>query len=586
MEYALTILSLIGGLALFLYGMELMGGSLKKLAGGKLESILARLTSNRFFGFLLGLGVTAIIQSSSATTVMLVGFVNSGIMKLGQTISVILGADIGTTVTAWLLSTSEIKASTGFLKLFTPDAFTPLLALMGLLLVMAGKSDKKKNTGTILLGFAILMFGMDMMSGAMGIFKESEAFQSILTMFQNPLMGILVGTIFTAVIQSSSASIGVLQALSISCPITYATAIPVILGQNIGTTITPIISSVSGNIHAKRVAMSCLYIKMIGVIVISGGFYLLDSIFDFGFMTQTLGPVGIAVIHTLFNVLLTVILLPFCSLIEKLAVKTVRSKKAEKEIDVFATLDDRFLSMPSFAVEKCKELVDKMSEIAADSYNKAASLVERFDPAVFAEVVELETLIDKYEDKTSTYLVKIAENDISAQDSKAVTELLHCIGDIERISDHALNIAEAAKEISDKKISFSKQASADLAIMFSAVSEILSITNKALKKEDVNIAFSVEPLEQVIDRIKRKIKNGHIDRLKQGDCTIELGFILSDLLTNCERISDHCSNIAVCIIEIYHDSFEVHEYLHQLKSGEDHEFAKLYKEFKQKYYIS
>ncbi len=586
MEYILTILALVGGLALFLYGMELMGDSLKMLAGGKLESILSKITSNRFFGFLLGFGVTAVIQSSSATTVMLVGFVNSGIMKLGQTISVILGADIGTTVTAWLLSTSDIQASTGFLKLFTPDAFTPVLAIIGLLLVMATKSDKKKNTGLIFLGFAILMFGMDMMSSAMAIFKENEAFKNILTAFENPLMGILAGIIFTTVIQSSSASVGVLQALSMSCPITFATAIPVILGQNIGTTVTPIISSISGNINAKRVAMSCLYIKAIGVVVIAGGFYILDAIFDFSFMSQNLGPFEIAIIHTLFNVLLTVILMPFCSQLEKLAVITVRSRKKETKTDVFATLDDRFLSMPSFAVEKSTELVAQMSRISVDSFSKAKSLLDKFDATVFAEVQEQESLIDKYEDKISTYLVKIAGNNLSQQDSKALTELLHCVGDIERISDHALNIAEVAKEINDKKVSFSKEATKDIKIMISAVSEILEITAQAVEKQDIALAGKVEPLEQVIDRIKRKIKNGHITRLKQGDCTIELGFILSDLLTNCERISDHCSNIAVCIIEVNNDSFEVHEYLNQVKSGEDEEFKVLYEEYKQKYYIS
>lgn len=586
MEYILTILALVGGLALFLYGMELMGDSLKMLAGGKLESILSKITSNRFFGFLLGFGVTAIIQSSSATTVMLVGFVNSGIMKLGQTISVIMGANIGTTVTAWLLSTSGIEASTDFLKLFTPDAFTPVLAIIGLLLVMATKSDKKKNTGLILLGFAILMFGMDMMSSAMGIFKENEAFQSILTAFENPFMGILVGTIFTAVIQSSSASVGVLQALSMSCPISYATAIPVILGQNIGTTITPIISSISGNIHAKRVAMSCLYIKMIGVAVVCGGFYVLDAIIGFDFMTLNVGAFEIAVIHTLFNILSTVILLPFCSLLEKLAVVTIKGKKKQEIADDFATLDDRFLSTPAFAVEKSMDLVSQMSKIATESYKVAIGLLDNFDPELFEKVKEQETQIDKYEDKISTYLVKIAGSSHSQQDSKALTELLHCVGDIERISDHALNIAEVAKEIHDKKVSFSKKATEDIKIMVSAVSEILDITSQAVEKQDIALAGKVEPLEQVIDRIKRKIKNGHITRLKQGDCTIELGFILSDLLTNCERISDHCSNIAVCIIEVNNDSFEVHEYLNQVKSGEDEEFKVLYEEYKQKYYIS
>lgn len=583
-----TVLALIGGLALFLYGMELMGNSLKKLAGGKLESILSRLTSNRFLGFLLGFGVTAIIQSSSATTVMLVGFVNSGIMKLGQTISIIMGANIGTTVTAWLLSTADIdSASSIILQLCKPASFTPVLALVGFLLIAMAKSDKRKNVGTILIGFAILMFGMEMMSGSMEGLRDDPTFTGMLTMFENPFMGVLVGTVFTAVIQSSSASVGVLQAISITCPISYATAIPVILGQNIGTTITPIISSISGNLESKRVAMTCLYIKMIGVVIVMGGFYGLDAIFDFEFMNggHDVGAFEIAVIHTLFNIVSTVILLPFCSLIEKLAVKTVRSKKAQKETDVFATLDERFLSMPTFAVEKSTELVHDMICLSNESFKKAVTLLDKFDPAVFDEVSEIENTIDKYEDKISTYLIKIAEKEMTAEDSKHVSELLHCVGDIERISDHALNIAEAAKEINDKKIAFSSMAKRDIAVITAAVTEILEITEKTLCEDNLSDAAKVEPLEQVIDRLKRKIKNGHIDRLRQGDCTMEMGFVLSDLLNNYERISDHCSNIAVCVIEIHGDNFDTHEYLSNLKSGEEAEFVQKYENYKQKYYI-
>lgn len=580
-----AILSLIGGLVLFLYGMDLMGDSLKKLAGGKLESILARLTSNRFFGFLLGFVVTAVIQSSSATTVMLVGFVNSGIMKLGQTISIIMGANIGTTVTAWLLSTADIQGAAILLKLCKPDSFTPILALIGLLLIMLAKTDKKKNTGSILLGFAILMFGMQMMSGSMEGLRESETFQNILTMFSNPLMGILVGTLFTAIIQSSSASVGILQALALSCPISYATAIPVILGQNIGTTITPVISSVSGNTDSKRVAMSCVYIKMIGVAVVCGVFYALDAFIGFDFMTQNVSALDIAVIHTSFNILSTVILLPFCSLIEKLALATIRNKKEEQEVNTFAILDDRFLNMPGFAVEKCKELVDQMATLSTDEFKKSITLLEKFDPSIFEEVKQLESLVDRYEDKIGTYLVKIAEHQTSARDGKTINELLHCVGDIERISDHALNIAETAKEMYEKKITFSESASNDIAIITLAVTEILDMTTKALTETDLALAEHIEPLEQVIDRLKREIKKGHINRLKIGDCTIELGFILSDLLTDYERISDHCSNIGVCMIEINNDAFETHEYLNQVKSGEDGQFAHLYEAYKKKYYI-
>jgi len=580
-----TVLSLIGGLVLFLYGMDLMGDSLKKLAGGKLESILSRLTATRWKGFLLGLIVTAIIQSSSATTVMLVGFVNSGIMKLGQTISIILGANVGTTITAWLLSTADIQGTAILLKLLKPESFTPVLALIGLLMTMTAKDDTRKNTGNILIGFAILMFGMDAMSGAVEGLRDNETFTNLLTMFSNPIMGILVGTLFTAVIQSSSASVGVLQALSLSCVIPYQTAIPVILGQNIGTTITPIISAISGNTESKRVAFTCLYIKMIGVVIVTGIFYLLHSIFDFAFMSQRASAMNIAIVHTLFNLISTVILLPFCSWIEKLAIATIKSKKQEKEKDVFDTLDERFLAMPSFAVEKCKELVCDMANIARESFRMATELLTEFDEKKFAEIEALESLVDQYEDKTSTYLVKIAVHDISTKDSKDVTELLHCIGDIERISDHALNIAEAAKEIYDKNIQFSQKAREDILVITNAVSEILDIATECLTKEDIAIAKKVEPLEQVIDRLKRKIKNGHISRLRQGDCTMELGFILSDLLTNYERISDHCSNIAVCFIEIAHESFETHEYLNAVKSGEETDFAEMYEAYKQKYYM-
>lgn len=579
------VLALVGGLIMFLYGMDLMGDSLKKLAGGKLESILAKLTSNRFKGLLLGFFVTAIIQSSSATTVMLVGFVNSGIMQLGQTIGVILGANVGTTVTAWLLSTAEIDGAAFVIKLFKPESFTPLLAAIGFIINALTKDDRKKNTGNILIGFAILMFGMEAMSGAVEGLRDNEKFIGFLTMFDNPILGVIAGTIFTAVIQSSSASIGVLQALAITGVIPFSTAVPLILGMNIGTTITPVISALSGNIDSKRVAVLCVYIKAIDVIVIASGFYLLHMFVGFEFMVEDATAIGIAVLHTGFNVLSTVIMLPFTGAIEKLVLLTIKSKKVDKEIDRFATLDERFLEMPSFAVEKCRDLVCEMADISHVAFLKATALLDSFDAQNFAEVERLEALVDKYEDKTSTYLIKIAEHNMSSRDSKVVTELLHCIGDIERISDHALNIAEVAKEIHDKKIDFSDKAKVDIRIINNAVSEILSLAVQALNLEDMEIAAKVEPLEQVIDNINRKIKSGHVSRLKHGDCTIELGFILSDLLTNYERISDHCSNIAVCFIEISHDSFETHQYLSNVKSGDDNEFKKLYESYEIKYAI-
>ena len=579
-----TVLALVGGLALFLYGMDLMGDSLKKLAGGKLESTLAKLTSTRIKGFLLGFIVTAIIQSSSATTVMLVGFVNSGIMKLGQTISIIMGANIGTTVTAWLLSTADIQGTAILIKLFKPESFTPILALIGFIMMIAAKDDKKKNTGSILMGFAVLMFGMQAMSGAMSGLKDNEAFTQMLTVFSNPVVGILFGTIFTAIIQSSSASVGVLQALALTCNIPFSTAIPVILGQNIGTTITPIISSINANTESKRVAMSCLYIKLIGVVIVAGAFYAVNGFVGLEFMNNRAGAMDIAVVHTLFNILSTVILLPFCSLIEKLALKTIPDKKQENnEQDVFATLDERFLNIPAFAVEKCKELVCDMSKISSDAFKTAISLFDNYSSDVFEKVNQMEKLVDKYEDKTSTYLVKIAETQISTKDSKIVSALLHCVGDIERISDHALNIAESAKEIYEKQITFSDKAKEDIKTMASAVEEILELSINTLVDEDLETAKHVEPLEQVIDNLKRKIKSGHISRLRQGDCTMELGFVLSDMLNDFERISDHCSNIAVCFIEIANDSFEVHEYLNQLKDSDESDFDNMYESYKQKY---
>ncbi len=580
-----AILSLIGGLVLFLYGMDLMGDSLKKLAGGKLESILARLTAKRWRGFLLGLIVTAVIQSSSATTVMLVGFVNSGIMKLGQTISIIMGANIGTTVTAWLLSTADIQGTATLIKLFKPESFTPILAVIGLLMTMMGQNDKKKNTGTMLIGFAILMFGMNAMSDSVKGLRNDPGFTSMLTMFSNPVMGILVGTAFTAIIQSSSASVGVLQALALSCAIPFSTAIPLILGMNIGTTITPIISAVSGNTESKRVAMACLVIKIIGVVVVAGVFYLLAPIIGFPFLAENVSATSVAIVHTFFNILSTVILLPFCGLIEKAVVGLIKSKKGEKETDVFDMLDDRFLDVPSFAVEKCKALVSDMANISGEGFKKAASLLENFDPAVFAEVERLEALVDKYEDKASTYLIKISAKTLSHKDNKVVSELLHCVGDIERISDHALNIAEAAKEAYDKKLSFSPQAFADIQNISAATQETLDFAIASLVNDDLAMAKRVEPLEQVIDILKRKIRGGHIERLKQGNCTMELGFILSDLLTNFERVSDHCSNIAVCFIEISNDSFETHEYLQQLKKGGETEFTAMFESFKKKYHV-
>lgn len=580
-----SILTLAGGLGLFLYGMDVMGDSLKKLAGGKLEMVLSKLTANRFIGFLLGFFVTAIIQSSSATTVMLVGFVNSGIMKLGQTISVIMGANVGTTVTAWLLSLSGIDGSGPiWLKLLKPTSFTPVLMVIGVIMLMACKSDKKKNVAAILIGFSVLMFGMDMMSGAMGGLKDSPGFQNLLIAFENPVLAIFAGTLLTAIIQSSSASIGILQALALSCNIPFTVAIPVILGQNIGTTITPIISSITGNTESKRVAFSCLYIKIIGVVIVYSAFSILNNIFNFSFMTGNATISGIATVHTVYNVIAAAILIFFCNPIAKLAEKTIRSKKQET-VSEFGILDDRFLSIPSFAVEKCREMVCAMSMKARDAVIDATSLIEKYDKELVGKIIESENLIDVYEDKISTYLVKIAKTDLSSEDSKITTELLQCINDIERISDYSAIITQNLEEIERNRLKFSNSALEELKTISSAVTEIITMTHDAFEKDDLDIAKNVEPLRQVVDRLKVKIKTNHVVRLQEGKCSIEMGLILSDLLNNYSRIADHCSNIAVCMLEIDRGSMEAHGHVNNMVNTEEF-FTEQYRMYKEKYSIT
>lgn len=579
-----SILTLIGGLALFLYGMNVMGDGLKKLSGGKLEKILGSLTSTRLKAFALGFGVTAIIQSSSATTVMLVGFVNAGIMKLGQTISIIMGANIGTTVTSWLLSLTGISGESFFIQLFKPSSFTPILAAIGVIMTMVARSDKKKDIGTILLGFAVLMFGMETMSGSMSGLKDSQAFKDALVMFKNPVLGILSGTILTAIIQSSSASVGILQALAGTGIIPVSTALPIILGQNIGTTITPILSSINGNTDSKRVALACLYIKMLGVVIVSVVFYALHFAFNFAFMEIAASPFNIAVIHTLFNILSTIILMPFCNLIEKLTVMSIR-QKSEKEGDAFSSLDERFLSIPSFALETCRRLVCEMAAITKRSLLDSMTLLEKYDDELAAKIKANEDEIDLYEDKANTYLLKISEQDISQNDSRVVSQLLHIIGDIERISDHSVNILKAAKEMKEKSVSFSDEARREINVIANAVTEILSLAVEAVVNGDLNIAKKIEPLEQIIDKLNYKIKKNHVTRLRDGSCTIELGFILADVLNNFERVADHCSNIAVCLLEIDNNSFETHEYLNNVKETGANEFFEHYDMYKKRYTI-
>ncbi len=579
-----SIFSLLGGLALFLYGMDFMGDSLKKLSGGQLENILGKLTSNRFKGFLLGFVVTAVIQSSSATTVMLVGFVNSGIMHLSQTISIIMGANIGTTVTSWILSLTGLSGESFFVRILKPSSFTPILAFIGLLMTMTAKKESKKNIGSILIGFAILMFGMQSMSDSMNGLKDSESFKNALVMFQNPIMGILSGTLLTAIIQSSSASVGILQALSMTGIIPISVALPIILGQNIGTTITPILSALSANTGAKRVAISCLYIKLIGVFIIGIAFYILHSIFNFNFMSANASVQSIAIIHTTFNLISTIILIPFCKLIEKLAIATFKDSIDDVENE-FSTLDDRFLTLPQFAIEKCRELVCQMANISKQSFNSALDLMTTYDKTKASDIHSSEDRVDMYEDKLGTYLVKLASQQLSEKDSHEVSKYLHVIGDVERISDHAVNVLEVAEEINMKNMDFSENAKNEIKIMCDAVREILDLATSALINQDLKTAKKIEPLEQIIDKLKKQMRSNHIKRLQSGNCTIEQGFVFSDFITNCERVSDHCSNIGVCLLEIANNSLDTHEYLHHVKELGENSYYEQYDEYKHKYRV-
>lgn len=566
------VLTLIGGLALFLYGMNVMGGGLEKLAGGRLEKIFEKLTSNPLKAVLLGMSVTAVIQSSSATTVMLVGFVNAGIMKLHQAIGVIMGANIGTTVTSWILSLSGVEGDSFFIKMLKPSSFSPILAIVGVAMLTFSKNGRKKDIGTILIGFATLMFGMQMMSGAVEPLKDVPQFVNILTMFQNPVLGVMAGAVLTAVIQSSSASVGILQALSSTGAIKFGAAIPIILGQNIGTCVTAMLSSVGTSKSAKRVAVVHLYFNVLGTVLFLGAFYGLNAIFGFSFVDDTVGAANIAVVHTIFNFSTTILLLPFIRLLEKLAYLTVREQKEEQTVDPdeqFKLLDERFLQSPSFAIEQCRTVAGHMAEIAQKSISLAVDITEKYSDETAEQIYSMETLVDKYEDRLGTYLVKLSSADLSFRDSQSVATLLHTIGDFERISDHARNMVEVAREKQEKQIEFSPQARKELKVICDAVKEILELAVNAFEKQDLYDAFLVEPLEEVVDQLKTKLKSRHVKRLQKGMCTIELGFIFTDLLTNLERVSDHCSNIAVCLIQVNDDNFETHEYLRTIKtSGE------------------
>lgn len=579
------ILSMLGGLAVFMFGMHTLSAALEKLAGGRLEHWLEKMTSNPIKGVALGAGVTALIQSSAATTVMMVGFVNSGIMQLSQAIGVIMGANVGTTTTGWILSLSSVGGS-GLLTLLNPKTFTPILAVIGVAMIMFTKSDRRKTIGTILIGFSLLMFGMNMMSAAAEGLQDNEAFGKVMVMFSNPFLGVLAGALLTAVLQSSSVSIGILQALSDKTgTITYSIALPIILGQNIGSCVTALISSIGANKSAKRVAIVHLYFNIIGTFVFLSVFYILNAFIDLPFMEQRLGAVGIAVIHTCFNILATLVFLPFTKQLEKLACLTIRDKPDDNEDHVVPILDKRFLNTPSVAIEQCKNVAYKMAKLTQKTLLKSLELVNKYDPKLAQDVIENENTIDIYEDNIGSYILKIGSKDLSVNDSQVVSNLLHTIGDLERISDHAVNIAEAAEEMYTKKVRFSESAENEMGIMMGAVTEILDMSIKCFINSDVALAKDVEPLEDVIDELRTELKNRHVERLREGRCTIELGFILQDLLTNLERVSDHCSNIAVCLIQIKENNMDTHEYMNELKRLEKSEFMDEFNRYRGKYVL-
>ena len=573
------VLNLIGGLSLFLFGMTLMGNALEKRAGSGLKALLSRLTTGKLAGFLTGLGVTAVVQSSSATTVMVVGFVNSGLMTLRQAINVIMGANVGTTVTAWILSLTGISSGNLFVRLLKPSSFTPILALAGVVLFMMGKSSRKKDTGTILLGFATLMFGMETMSGAVAGLREVPEFASILLMFSNPILGVLAGAVLTAIIQSSSASVGILQALASTGKVTCGTAIPIIMGQNIGTCVTAMISSVGANKNARRAAVVHLCFNIIGTGVWLTVFCLLNAFLKFSFTGNPVDQLGIAVVHTVFNLLCTALMLPASGLLEKLAYRLIPDRKTAEQP---TELDERLLATPSIAVERSKVVSEAMATVSVHALRDAIGVLRNWDKDKAEKIRAAEAQADHYEDILGTYLVKVSAHELSDQDSNESAKLLRVIGDFERISDHAVNVLESAEEIREKGIRFTEEARREMRILTDAVGECLDLTLSAFLHDDPETAAQVEPLEQVVDQLKEQLRSRHILRLQRGECSIEAGFVWSDLLTNLERVADHCSNIAGCVIEMSHSSLDLHAYLSGVKAG-SRSFLDQYRLFARKY---
>ncbi len=584
------VLSMIGGLALFLYGMHIMGDALAKMSGGKLEKILERLTSNKLTAVLLGAGVTAVIQSSGATTVMVVGFVNSGIMKLKQAVGIIMGANIGTTVTSWLLSLTGIQDGNIFVQMLKPTSFTPILAVIGAIFVVFCKSEKKHNIGTILLGFAILMYGMTAMSSAVEPLKDVPQFTNILTAFENPFLGVLVGFILTTIMQSSSVSVGILQALCSTGAVSYALALPIIMGQNIGSCTTAILSSIGASKDAKRAAAIHFYFNVIGTVAFMLIFYISNIFVHYGFMGEAANAVGIAVIHSVFNIVATAILLPLSGFLEFLAVKTIRDtddnqEELEEQDKVLQLLDPVFLDRPGFAIMQCCKVAAEMANISAKSVTQAVNMLSTFDAETAAIIRKEEDTVDRYEDQLGTYLLRLSTKDLSKEDGHKLSLMLHSIGDIERISDLAVNVLLAVEQMHKKEQTFSKKATEELTIYSDALSDILTLTMTAFVENDREKAALVQPLEELMDDLNKELKKRHVKRLRKGKCTIELGLSLSDISDTYERISDHCSNIATCIIQVEEDEMDSHGYRREVKNLESEWYDNQYKRFEEKYQL-
>lgn len=584
-----SILTMLGGLALFLYGMQVMGDGLAKISGGKLEKILENLTSSKLKAVLLGLGVTAVIQSSSATTVMVVGFVNSGIMKLTQAVGIIMGANIGTTVTAWILSLAGIESNNFFMSLLKPSSFAPILALIGIVLLMFTKNSRKKVIGAILVGFAVLMFGMDTMSAAVKPLADVPEFTNLLLAFSNPIAGVLAGTVLTAIIQSSSASVGILQALCVTGAVPYSAAFPIIMGQNIGTCVTALLSAIGANKNAKRAAMIHLYFNIIGTVVFLSVFYILNAAVQFPFMDAMATPAAIAVTHSVFNVTATLLLLPFSNLLVKLACMTIRDSsedvEAAKEDQEFLILESRFLEKPAFAVEQGRTAARRMAEDSWKALKASFEVLHDYSEEKAQKITKMESKVDRYEDELGTYLVQLNNKDLSETDSHSVSMMLHCIGDFERISDHAVNIKESADELHAKGLSFSVYAKAELRVLTAAVTKIVETAFSVFDEQDITKASEIEALEELIDELTKEMKRRHINRLRSGECTIEMGFILSDLITSMERIADHCSNIGVCVTQVRENLYDTHRHLNAMKNDQDDEFNKCLEAVRKEYLL-